>query len=142
MYALNWSAIALTLQLAALTSAILVAIGLPIAYWISYSRWKWKFLIESVVALPLVLPPTVLGFYVLIAIGPRAMPGRFYERLMGHQLPFTFEGLLIASVQPDDRGAYSVAISNSAGAVQSAAALLSVLAEDAPEFPPALSVRQ
>lgn len=95
--ALNWLAIALTLKLAVLTSGILVALGLPVAYWIAYSRWRWKFLVESVVALPLVLPPTVLGFYVLIAIGPNAFPGRTYERLMGHQLPFTFEGLVIAS---------------------------------------------
>ncbi len=94
---LNWQAVVLTLKLAGLTSVILVAAGLPIAHWIAYSHRRWKFLVESVVALPLVLPPTVLGFYILIAIGPRAFPGRLYERLMGHQLPFTFEGLLIAS---------------------------------------------
>lgn len=97
MSALNWPAIVLTLKLAALTSAILLALGLPVAYWISCSRWRWKFLVEAVVALPLVLPPTVLGFYVLVAIGPNALPGRMYERLVGHRLPFTFEGLLIAS---------------------------------------------
>lgn len=95
---MNWIAIALTLKLATLTSLILLAIGLPLAYWLSFSRWRWKFLIESVVALPLVLPPTVLGFYILVAIGPHSPLGRFYTNLVGHPLPFTFEGLLFASI--------------------------------------------
>jgi len=94
----NWIAIALTLKLATLTSLILLVIGLPLAYWLSFSRWRWKFLIESVVALPLVLPPTVLGFYILVAIGPHSPLGRFYTSLVGHPLPFTFEGLLFASM--------------------------------------------
>src|SRR4051812_11914668 len=76
----------------------LLAIGVPIAYWIVFSPRRWKFLVEAIVALPLVLPPTVLGFYVLIAIGPYSPIGRAYVRLAGHGLPFTFEGLLIASV--------------------------------------------
>src|SRR3989304_5360555 len=72
---MNWIAIGVTLKLAMLTALLLVVIGLPIAYWVSFSRWRWKFLVESVVALPLVLPPTVLGFYVLMAIGsPRPHP--------------------------------------------------------------------
>jgi molybdate transport system permease protein len=91
-------AIGLTLKLAMLTALLLLVIGLPLAYWVSFSRWRWKFLVESVVALPLVLPPTVLGFYILVAIGPHSPLGRFYESLVGHPLPFTFEGLLIASV--------------------------------------------
>src|SRR2546427_686791 len=62
------------------------------------SPWRWKFLVEAIVAVPLVLPPTVLGFYVLIAIGPLSPVGRAYTRIAGHGLPFTFEGLLIASV--------------------------------------------
>jgi len=66
----NWTAIWITVKLAGLTAATLLVVGLPIAYWVSFSRWRWKFLIESVVALPLVLPPTVLGFYILVAIGP------------------------------------------------------------------------
>jgi len=94
----NWIAIALTLKLATLTSLILLVIGLPLAYWLSFSRWRWKFLIESVVALPLVLPPTVLGFYILVAIGPHSPLGRFYTSLVGPPLPFTFEGLLFASM--------------------------------------------
>lgn len=95
---MNWMAILVTLKLATLTSLILVLIGLPLAYWLAFSRWRWKFLAESVVALPLVLPPTVLGFYILVAIGPRSPFGRFYADLVGHPLPFTFEGLLLASI--------------------------------------------
>jgi molybdate transport system permease protein len=94
----NWIAIALTLKLAMLTALVLLVIGLPLAYWLSFSRWRWKFLVESVVALPLVLPPTVLGFYILVAIGPHSPLGRFYTSLVGHPLPFTFEGLLFASI--------------------------------------------
>jgi molybdate transport system permease protein len=94
----NWTAIGVTLKLAALTAVILLLIGFPIAYWLTYSRRRWKFLIESLVALPLVLPPTVLGFYILVAIGPQSPAGRLYVRLVGHPLPFTFEGLLFASV--------------------------------------------
>src|SRR5262249_58508470 len=59
---------------------------------------RWKFLVEAIVALPLVLPPTVLGFYVLVAIGPLSPVGRAYARIAGHGLPFTFQGLLVASV--------------------------------------------
>ncbi len=89
---------ALTLKLAVWVAVILLVIGLPIAYWITYARWRWKFLIEAVVALPLVLPPTVLGFYVLVAIGPRSPLGQAYLSWTGSTLPFTFKGLLIASV--------------------------------------------
>ena len=72
--------------------------GTPLAYWLSFSRWRWKFLAESVVALPLVLPPTVLGFYILVALGPNSPFGQVYGALTGSQLPFTFGGLLVASV--------------------------------------------
>ena len=95
---MNWTAIRVTFELATLTASILLFIGLPIAYWLTFSRWRWKFIIESVVALPLVLPPTVLGFYILVAIGPRSPFGRLYTDLVGHPLPFTFEGLLLASI--------------------------------------------
>jgi molybdate transport system permease protein len=95
---MNWEPIILTLRLAALTAAILVVVGVPIAYWLTYSRWRWKFLVEAVVALPLVLPPTVLGFYVLVAVSPRSPLGQMYQTLTGHSLAFTFEGLLLASV--------------------------------------------
>ena len=87
---MDWQAFALTLQLAAVTSIVLTVAALPISCWIAYSRWKWKFLVEAVVALPLVLPPTVLGFYVLVALGP-------FSPLGGLRLPFTFTGLVIAS---------------------------------------------
>ena len=95
---MNWVAIGVTFKLAVLTASALLILGLPIAYWVSFSRWRWKFLVESVVALPLVLPPTVLGFYILVAIGPHSPFGRLYTEIVGHPLPFTFEGLLIASV--------------------------------------------
>ena len=77
---------------------ILLAIGIPIAYWLTFSPKRWKFLVESIVALPLVLPPTVLGFYVLVAIGARSPLGRWWTDLTGSPLAFTFEGLVIASI--------------------------------------------
>ncbi|MEK7216953.1 MAG: molybdate ABC transporter permease subunit [Chloroflexota bacterium] len=95
---MNWDAIFLTLRLAALTALVLWVAGTPLAYWLSFSRWRWKFLAESVVALPLVLPPTVLGFYILVALGPNSPFGQVYGALTGSQLPFTFGGLLVASV--------------------------------------------
>jgi molybdate transport system permease protein len=95
---MDWTAILLTLKLAVVVCVILMAIALPIAYWLAFSRWKWKFLVESVVALPLVLPPTVLGFYVLMALGTRSPIGRLWTQWTGHPLAFTFEGLVIASI--------------------------------------------
>lgn len=95
---MNWTAISVTFQLATFTALILLVVGLPVAYWLTFSRWRWKFLVESVVALPLVLPPTVLGFYILVAIGPHSPVGQLYSKLVGHPLPFTFEGLLVASI--------------------------------------------
>jgi molybdate transport system permease protein len=95
---MEWQALWLTIRLAVLVAAILVVIGLPIAYWITYSRWRWKFLAEAVVALPIVLPPTVLGFYLLVALGPRGLLGRWWLQWTGHTLAFTFEGLVIGSI--------------------------------------------
>lgn len=95
---MDWQAIILSLKLASATTAILLAIGLPLAYWLAFSTRRWKFLVEAVVALPLVLPPTVLGFYLLLALGPRSPIGAVYARLTGGILPFSFQGLLIASV--------------------------------------------
>ena len=95
---MNWDTAAITLKLAFMTTLILMPLSLPIAYWLVFSRRRWKFLVEAIVALPLVLPPTVLGFYVLVAIGPWSPFGRFYETVVGSRLPFTFEGLLFASV--------------------------------------------
>src|SRR5439155_7437389 len=95
---MDWVALWLSVRLATATTLVLLAVGVPIGYWIVYSPRRWKFLVEAIVALPLVLPPTVLGFYVLIAIGPMSPAGRAYARAAGHGLPFTFEGLLVASV--------------------------------------------
>jgi molybdate transport system permease protein len=94
---MNWTAIVTSVELALVTTAVLMAIGVPLAYWLAFSPRRWKFLVESAVALPLILPPTVLGFYVLLALGPRSPIGRLSEQLFGTTLPFTFKGLVIAS---------------------------------------------
>jgi molybdate transport system permease protein len=97
--AVDRAAIVLSLWLATCTTLILCVLGLPLAYWLAVSRRRWKFLVEAVVALPLVLPPTVLGFYILLAIGPHSPVGRAYGALTGGGLlPFSFPGLLVASV--------------------------------------------
>jgi len=95
---IDWQTFRLTLELAFAVSFSLLVLGLPIAYWIAFSRWRWKFLIEALVALPIVLPPTVLGFYVLVALGPRSPLGRWWISLTGHTLTFTFAGLVIGSI--------------------------------------------
>jgi molybdate transport system permease protein len=88
----------LSMKLAACVAAMLLAIGTPVAYWLAYSTWRGKFLLEAIVALPLVLPPTVLGFYALLAMGPHGPLGKFWNALFGHGLAFTFGGLLLASL--------------------------------------------
>ena len=95
---MDWQAIWLSVKLASATTVILLALGLPLAYWLTFSPRRWKFLVEALVALPLILPPTVLGFYILLAIGPRSPVGALYATLTGGLLPFSFPGLLIASV--------------------------------------------
>ena len=95
---MDWQSFWLTIRLAVLVATVLALLGLPIAYWITYSRWRWKFIAEAVVALPIVLPPTVLGFYILIALGPRSPLGRWWQSFTGHTLAFTFEGLVIGSI--------------------------------------------
>jgi len=94
----NWQALALTGRLALTTAGILFVLGLPVAYWITFSRWRWKFFVEALIGLPLVLPPTVLGFYILVAFGSTTSFGRWYESSFGHTLAFTFEGLVLGSV--------------------------------------------
>src|SRR2546425_10926713 len=89
----------LSMKLAGCVAAILLVIGMPVAYWLAYSSWRGKFLLESVVALPLVLPPAVLGFYALVAMGPRGPLGKLWIALFGHGLAFTFAGLVLASVR-------------------------------------------
>lgn len=93
-----WPPIWLTLKLAAVTTFVLLLIGTPIAWWLARSKARWKEAVAAVVALPLVLPPTVLGFYLLIALGPSG-PGGWMASLWGaRSLAFTFEGLVIGSV--------------------------------------------
>jgi len=95
---MDWQAIWLSVRLAAIVSAILLIVSLPLAYWLTFSRNRWTFLVEAVVSLPLVLPPTVLGFYVLLAIGSRSAVGQLWMAWTGHGLAFTFEALIVASV--------------------------------------------
>lgn len=95
---MDWQAFWLTIRLAVLVATVLVVLGLPVAYWIAYSRRRWRFLVEAVVALPIVLPPTVLGFYVLVALGSHSPLGRWWQAMTGHTLAFTFEGLVLGSI--------------------------------------------
>jgi molybdate transport system permease protein len=91
------AALRLSLSLASLTTLLLVVLGLPLALGLASWRWRGKFLVEAVVALPLVLPPTVLGFYLLTALGPRSPVGHAWEAVTGRRFAFSFGGLLVAS---------------------------------------------
>lgn len=93
-----WQAIWLTVQLSSVVTLILLIAGTPIAWWLARTQSAWKAPVAAVVALPLVLPPTVLGFYLLLAMGPEGPVGRITHELGLGQLPFTFPGLVIASV--------------------------------------------
>jgi len=95
---MDWLAVVLSLRLAAATTLILLVIGLPLASWLALSNRRGRWAVDAVVALPLVLPPTVLGYYVLVMLGPRSPLGRAYEALTGAPLVFSFNGLLVASV--------------------------------------------
>ena len=95
---MDLEALWLTLRLAGSTTAILLVIAVPLAWWIASGRGAWRPLVQAVVALPLVLPPTVLGFYLLVAMGPLTAPGRLLMRVFGHPLAFSFTGLLVGSV--------------------------------------------
>ena len=88
----------LSIKLATVVTVCLFFIGIPLAGWLSLSRLRWKFLIETIVALPLVLPPTVLGYYILVAISPNSFLGSLYLDTFGSTLPFSFEGLVLASI--------------------------------------------
>ena len=88
----------LTVRLSVVTTVILLAIAVPLAGWLAFTRRRWPVLVEAVVALPLVLPPTVLGYYLLVALGAQSPIGRWWQDLTGTTLAFTFRGLLIASV--------------------------------------------
>jgi molybdate transport system permease protein len=95
---MDWEALWLTARLATLVAAILLLVSLPLAHWITFSRRRWTFLVESIVSLPLVLPPTVLGFYLLVSFGARSPLGQLWMAWTGHSLAFTFEGLVVASL--------------------------------------------
>lgn len=98
MSELEWQAVALTLRLALVSTLILMLLGTPLAYWLSRQRSSLAAVIEAVVALPLVLPPTVLGFYLLVALAPDALPGQLWQSLTGSQLAFSFSALVVGSV--------------------------------------------
>lgn len=94
----DWQALALTAQLAGVTTVLLLTVGAPIAWWLAHTASRWKGAVAAVVALPLVLPPTVIGFYLLILLGPHGPVGQFMQALGLELLPFTFSGLVVASV--------------------------------------------
>jgi len=95
---LDWSPIILTLQLALITTVILFVISIPLAYWMANTKSRIKPIIEAIVSLPLVLPPTVLGFYLLIAFSPESAIGSFLNDVFGLKLAFSFTGLVIGSI--------------------------------------------
>jgi len=92
------SALVITLKLAILTTLILLLLTTPLAWWMARTRWRYRYLLEAVVALPLVLPPTVLGFYLLVMLGAHGPVGKFMTAIGGQPLAFTFTGLVIGSV--------------------------------------------
>ncbi len=94
---LDWQPVIITLKLAAITVLLLLAIGTPVAWWLAHTKKRWRILVEAVVALPLVLPPTVLGFYLLIALGTNGVIGGWFQTVTGDSLAFSFTGLVIAS---------------------------------------------
>lgn len=98
MLAADLTALLITLKLAGITTVILLLIGTPLAWWLARSHWRGKPIIEALVALPLVLPPTVLGFYLLIALGPQGPLGGLMMAMGGAPLAFTFSGLVIGSI--------------------------------------------
>ena len=91
-------ALFITLQLAAVSTVILLVLGIPLAWWLARTPWRGKFLLDALIAMPLVLPPTVLGFYLLLLLGPHGPAGGLMEAMGGRSLAFTFEGLVIGSV--------------------------------------------
>lgn len=115
---MDWEALFLSLRLAGWTVAILLPVSVLMGRWLAYRRFRGKGLVEALVMLPLVLPPTVFGFYLLVAFGRSSPVGAFWQQTFGHQLVFTFEGLVVASVifnlpfaiQPAQRGFEAIAV--------------------------------
>jgi molybdate transport system permease protein len=95
---MDWTAFWLTLQVAGCTTLILSVIGVPLAYWLASSRWQGKILVEACVSLPLILPPTVLGFYLLVTLSAHAWIGKALIKITGTALPFSFAGIVVGSV--------------------------------------------
>jgi molybdate transport system permease protein len=95
---IDWQPLWLSLRLALFTMAILLLLGIPLAWWLAYNRPRWKVAVEAVISLPMVLPPSVLGFYLLLAFSPAGSLGKFLDRWLDIRLVFTFPGLVVASV--------------------------------------------
>lgn len=114
---MDWEALGLSLRLGIFTVLVLLPVGVAVGRWLAYRDFPGKSLVEALVALPLVLPPTVFGYYLLVAFGAASPIGVFWQRLFGHPLVFTFEGLLVASIifnlpfaiQPMQRGFEAIA---------------------------------
>lgn len=98
MSSADWLALWLSVKLASISTLILLLICLPLAWWLAHTKYRWAVLIESAIALPLVLPPTVLGFYLLLAFSPDTWLGQTWQTLTGSQLAFSFSGLILGSV--------------------------------------------
>jgi molybdate transport system permease protein len=95
---MDTQALWLTLKLATVTTALLLCVAVPLSWWLAFGKARWKVVIEAIATLPLILPPTVLGFYLLVLLGPRTSFGRFWIHLTGHPLAFSFKGLVIGSM--------------------------------------------
>ena len=95
---MDWQPLILTFKLASITSVILLVISLPLAYWLAFSKFKARGIVEAIIGMPLVLPPSVIGFYLLLAFSPSYWFGAWIEKLIGLRLVFSFPGLVIASV--------------------------------------------
>jgi molybdate transport system permease protein len=95
---IDWLPLWLSLKLAFVTMVILLIVGIPIAWWLAYSRRRWTVMVEAIVSLPMILPPSVLGFYLLVAFSPAATLGHLLDRGLDLRLVFTFSGLVVASL--------------------------------------------
>lgn len=95
---IEWAPLILTLKLSIITTSILLIIGIPLSYWLAFSKFRFKFIFEALVSMPLVLPPSVLGFYLLVAFSPNSLIGSFLDNYLGLRLIFSFEGLVFASI--------------------------------------------
>ena len=94
----DFTALLLTLKLAAVSTMLLIIVGTPLALWLAKSNWRYKFIVEALVAMPLVLPPTVLGFYLLTVLSPNSFMGSVFKSVTGQPLAFSFSGLVLGSI--------------------------------------------